>query len=146
MFLAHSLSMDIMVVSMLWLLSLGLQRTLQSLCLSQVDISLSINLLIYQKNWGIAGSEALFVFRIGRTFYAVLHCGCYLFTSEAQEVPLSSRSSLAFFAAILMMASVWSLRRYLFDLQFSRDEPWRGVFYLMEFFFSPHVQFVKFTL
>ena len=44
------------------------------------------------------------------------------------------------FAAILMMPSVWSLRQYLFDLQFSRDEPWRGVFYLMEFFFPPHVQ------
>jgi len=67
------------------------------LCLSQVDISLSINLLIYQENRGIAGSEALFVFRIGRTFYAVLYCGCYLFTAEAQEAPLSSRSSLAFF-------------------------------------------------
>ena len=41
------------------------------------------------------------------------------------------------FAAILMMASVWSLRQYLFDLRFSRDEPWRGVFYLMEFFLLP---------
>ena len=26
---------------------------------------------------------------------------------------------------------------YPFDLQFSRDEPWRGPFYVMKFFFFP---------
>ena len=68
---------------------------------SQVDISPSINLLIYQKTWGIAGSEALFVVRIGRTLYAVLHGGCHLFTAEAQAAPLSSRSSRSCLAVIV---------------------------------------------
>ena len=67
-----------------------------------------------------------------------------LLPAEVQEGSLFFRCSLGFIVcsqfddALRVVFELISL--YPFDLQFSRDEPWRGVFYLMEFFFSPHVQ------
>ena len=68
----------------------------------------------------------------------------YFSQQRYRRVPFFFRCSLGFIVCsqfddgLRVVFELISL--YPFDLQFSRDEPWRGVFYLMEFFFPPHVQ------
>ena len=86
---------------------------------SVVPVPLSNRLLwwasIYEPSRGIAGSEAISVFRIGRTLYAFSTVAVTYLLQRHRRVPFFPSPLLhSLFEAVLIIAIMWAFRWYLF--------------------------------